>query len=77
MGKIRNKQNFMPNPKYRIPKLDIKYINIIEKFNLGFNLGTAIEYILQADNKDSYTQDLGKAMWYLNREIELSKNKEK
>lgn len=44
-------------------------IDIIEDYGLGFNLGNAIKYILRAGHKDSYIQDLNKAIWYLNREI--------
>lgn len=44
-------------------------IDIIEDYDLGFNLGNAIKYILRAGHKDEYTQDLKKAIWYLEREI--------
>ena len=43
-------------------------IDIIEDFNLGFNLGNAIKYILRAGKKDNRKQDLKKAIWYLYRE---------
>ena len=44
-------------------------IDIIEDYDLGFNLGNAIKYILRAGHKDEYAQDLKKAIWYLEREI--------
>lgn len=50
-------------------------IEVIEDFKLNFNLGNAIKYILRAGKKDLYEQDIQKAIWYLNREIE-NKNKE-
>ena len=43
-------------------------IDIIEDFDLGFNLGNAIKYILRADRKGNKAQDLRKAIWYLERE---------
>jgi len=48
-------------------------IDIIEDFNLGFNLGNALKYILRAGKKDSYAQDIKKAIWYLEREVEWKK----
>ncbi len=46
----------------------LEVIDVIEDFNLNFNLGNAIKYILRAASKDNYEQDLKKAIWYLNRE---------
>mgnify|MGYP002710992745 FL=1 len=48
-------------------------IKVIEAWNLGFHLGNTVKYISRAGKKDgnSTTQDLRKAMFYLNREIEL------
>ena len=54
----------------------IEVIEYIEDKNLGFCLGNAIKYISRAGKKDpnKELEDLKKAMWYLNREIErLSK----
>ena len=49
-------------------------IDIIEDYKLNFNLGNAIKYILRCGKKDTAVQELKKAVWYLNREIEtLSK----
>lgn len=47
----------------------IEVIDVIEDFNLGFNLGNAIKYILRSDKKGGKQQDLNKAIWYLEREI--------
>ena len=51
----------------------IEAIDVIEGFNLNFNLGNAIKYILRADKKGNKKQDLAKAQWYLNRELEKFK----
>ena len=50
-------------------------IDVIEDWNLGFNLGNAIKYIGRAGHKDDIVQDLEKAKWYIEREIQrLKKN---
>jgi len=49
-------------------------IKVIEAWNLGFCLGNAIKYISRAGKKDAIIQDLKKARWYLDREIENIEN---
>jgi hypothetical protein len=44
-------------------------IDIIDDFGLSFNTGNAIKYILRADKKGNHKQDLLKAIWYLEHEI--------
>lgn len=44
-------------------------IDIIEDYELGFNLGNAVKYVLRCENKGNKKQDLEKAIWYLNREL--------
>ena len=44
-------------------------IDIIEDYELGFNLGNSIKYVLRAGKKDNAIEDLEKAAWYLDREI--------
>ena len=48
----------------------IEVIDIIDSFDLNFNLGNSIKYILRADKKGFKKKDLSKAVWYLNRELE-------
>lgn len=50
-------------------------IKVIEAWLLGFNLGNAVKYISRAGKKDpsKHIQDLEKAAWYLNREIQKLK----
>jgi transcriptional regulator with XRE-family HTH domain len=50
-------------------------IDVIEDWNLNFNLGNAVKYISRAGHKDNIVQDLKKAMWYLDREIQRLENK--
>jgi hypothetical protein len=44
-------------------------IDVIEAWELGFNLGNVVKYISRAGHKDSSLQDLKKALWYLQREV--------
>jgi len=45
-------------------------IDVIEDFDLNFNLGNAVKYILRSGKKETFLTDLKKAIWYLEREIE-------
>ena len=47
-------------------------IDIIDAFKLNFNMGNALKYLLRADRKGNKLQDINKAIWYLQREIEQS-----
>lgn len=44
-------------------------IKVIEAWQLNFNLGNVIKYISRAGKKGSKTEDLQKALWYLQREV--------
>lgn len=46
----------------------VECIQITEHMN--FNLGNALKYIWRADLKGNQVEDLKKAAWYVNREIE-------
>lgn len=49
-------------------------IDIIHDYELGFDLGNAIKYILRAGKKDEIKQELKKAIWYIESYIkELDK----
>ena len=47
-------------------------IKVIEAWNLGFHLGNVVKYIARAGKKDpdKELEDLKKARWYLDREIQ-------
>jgi len=45
-------------------------IKVIEAWGLGFNLGNTVKYIARAGKKGATLEDLQKARWYLDREIE-------
>lgn len=54
-------------PHYQGNKFEV--IDIIDDFGLSFNTGNAIKYILRADKKGNQKQDLLKAIWYLEHEL--------
>jgi hypothetical protein len=45
-------------------------IKVIEAWGVGFNLGNTLKYISRAGKKDNIIQDLEKALFYLDREIQ-------
>lgn len=69
------------NPKYY--KCKVEVIDAIEAWGLNFHRGNAIKYIARAGkkNKETEIEDLEKAVWYINREIQrlekLKKNKDR
>ncbi len=48
----------------------IETIDFIEAKSLNFNLGNAVKYISRCQQKGKKIEDLQKASWYINREIE-------
>lgn len=48
-------------------------IKVIEAWKLGFHLGNTVKYISRAGlkSKEAELEDLKKAAWYLQRQIEL------
>lgn len=61
------------NPQY-YQDGGIQTIDYIEAKQLNFHLGNAIKYISRAGKKGNKLEDLLKAQWYLNREIERASN---
>lgn len=53
----------------------IEVIDAIEDWKLGYHLGNAVKYIARAGHKGNTLQDLEKARWYLDREIENLRKK--
>ena len=55
-------------PHYTGHPSGVECITITE--HMGFNLGNALKYIWRADLKGNAVEDLKKAAWYIQREIE-------
>ena len=45
-------------------------IDVIEDWGLNFNVGNAVKYISRYEHKNNPKEDLRKAIWYLEREID-------
>ena len=56
----------------------IEVIDFIEDKELGFHLGNAVKYISRAGRKDAdkTVEDLRKAVWYINRQIQRLEREE-
>ena len=52
----------------------IETIEYIESWSMNFNTGNVIKYVTRAGYKGNQLEDLKKAMWYLQREIDRLKN---
>ena len=55
---------------------EYEVIDVIEDWDLGFNLGNTVKYVARAKHKGKPIEDLKKVAWYLGREIKRL-NKEK
>jgi hypothetical protein len=55
-------------PHYTSHPSGVECIQITE--HMGFNVGNAIKYLWRADEKGAPLDDLRKAAWYVQREIE-------
>ena len=70
----KDKKEMVNHPShYNMGKYEA--IDVIEDWNLNFNLGNAVKYISRAGHKDDIVQDLKKSLWYLQREIDRIENK--
>jgi hypothetical protein len=74
IDKQKSKKELVDHPQHYGGK-DNPYeaIKVIEAWNLGFCLGNTLKYISRAGKKDATIQELEKARWYLDREIEKLK----
>ena len=53
----------------------IETIDYIDDKEFNFNLGNVIKYVTRAGHKNDALEDLRKASWYLNREIQVRERK--
>ncbi len=60
-------------PHYKSHPSGIECITITEHMN--FNIGNAIKYLWRASDKGKTIEDYNKAIWYINREIQLLEKK--
>lgn len=74
-------RNFVPMPPIKPAKEAVNHpshyntgkievIDAIEDWKLNFSRGNAVKYIARAGHKGDELEDLKKAAWYINREVE-------
>ena len=76
----QNEHDAVNHPSYYCGNIEV--IDFIEDKNLGYHLGNAVKYISRAgkkreegmSNTDKMIEDLRKAVWYINRKIEILEN---
>ena len=72
-NKIIEEVDNVNRPSHYISNSGIESIDVIEAFDLGFNLGNSVKYILRSGKKggsrEKEIEDLKKSIWYLKREI--------
>lgn len=51
-------------------KEKVQPIDLIEAFDLNFNLGNVVKYVSRAGRKGEALEDLEKAFYYLKREMQ-------
>ncbi len=57
------------HPKhYNAHPSGVECIEVVE--HMGFNVGNAVKYLWRADEKGNALEDLKKACWYIEREIQ-------
>ena len=54
-------------------KKEVQPIDLIDAFNLDFNVGNVIKYVARAKHKENELEDLRKAKYYLDRLYEKAK----
>ena len=70
---IMKKGSLVDHPAhYNAGKIEV--IDAIEDWKLNFSLGNVIKYVARADHKGKPLEDLRKARWYLEREIQRREN---
>lgn len=64
----RNPVSKVDHPSHYNQIPGIECIDVVENFN--FNIGNAIKYLWRAGLKDDAIEDLKKAAWYCQRELD-------
>jgi len=62
-------------PHYNVGRIEV--IDFIDDQGLGFSLGNVVKYVCRARHKGRQLEDLKKAAWYLDHEIERLEKSQK
>lgn len=65
---VNHPAHYINGPKHSSCGEPIECIDIAEK--MPFNIGNAIKYLWRHEDKGAPIQDLRKALWYVQREID-------
>lgn len=70
-----SKKENVNHPDHYLKDSGYEVISVIEAWDLDFCLGNAIKYIARSGKKckESEAEDLEKALWYINRKIQMIK----
>ena len=68
------KKSNVDHPSHYLKNSGHEVIDVIDAWSLGFDLGNAVKYIARAGKKnpDKSKEDLNKAIWYIQHEINKS-----
>lgn len=69
-AEVSKEMDMVNKPSHYVSTDGLEAIDVIESFDLNFNLGNAVKYILRSGRKWNREEDLLKALWYINREIQ-------
>jgi len=74
-SKKRKKEN-VDHPSHYLKDSGYEVIDVINAWHLNFELGNAIKYIARSGKKDPelIMEDLNKAKWYIQHQIDQIKN---
>ena len=67
-------QDMVNHPAHYGGDNPMEVINIIDYYNLNFDLGNVTKYVLRCNSKGEKLKDLKKAAWYLQHEINKLEN---
>tara|TARA_B100000902_G_C27120549_1_gene818436 strand:+ start:587 stop:817 length:231 start_codon:yes stop_codon:yes gene_type:complete len=68
-----NHKEEVDHPSHYLKESGFEVIDVVNAWDLNFQLSNAIKYIARAGKKDpeKVTQDLEKAIWYIKYEIDM------
>lgn len=71
--KTSNEKDMVNHPShYTAGKYEV--LDVIEDAKLDYHLGNVVKYVLRAQHKGKYLEDLKKARFYLDRRIKMVEN---
>lgn len=68
-------KEYVDHPDHYLKSTGHEVKDVVRAWKLNFELGNAVKYIARAGKKhpEKYVEDLQKAIWYINEEIECYK----